>query len=563
MLRPLSPHRLTLLGIAALPLLPGGVVAAGDTLKQWREPADTLEHVMHAAGPAYTVLVSGPQVQGTGAFHLAHPDPTLPQRITLNPAISVAADTTLFFESRLGWATPVQIARAEVSTDNGANWTVVWSRAGTGDAGQGAYERVAVPLAAYAGRSVHIRFNYSWVFGSYYQQTETAFGWLIDDIQIGATYEVEPVAYSIGEPTALEQQMLEFINRARADAAAEAIRLRDTDDPDVVAAMAFFNVDKALLVAQFGQLPRHLPPLAPNARLIAAARLHSQDMLLNNFQDHYSSSNPPPPNRPGDPLGIRLQRQGYSLSRAAENVFSFARSAWHAYAAFNIDWGNGGNGTIGGMQNPPGHRLVIHGPDFREIGIGIIEGSGASVGPMLVTQDFANEDGRDRPFLTGVAWEDRNGNGFYDPGEGIGGMVVQVPGERFYAVTASAGGYAVPVSADGTYIVQFSGEGLPTWTTLVTVQNGNSVKLDYRLDQIPADPGQVVPARLEPIPGQPGQLRLTVFSGGRAPVLQSSTDLREWTWRLDVQPAPGVGGSFHFDLACPPTCSLFLRALVP
>src|SRR5687768_8674985 len=42
--------------------------------------------------------------------------------------------------------------------------------------------------------------------------------------------------YGIGEPTPEEQLYLECINRARANPSAEAIRLRDTTDPDIIAA---------------------------------------------------------------------------------------------------------------------------------------------------------------------------------------------------------------------------------------------------------------------------------------------------------------------------------------
>ena len=45
-----------------------------------------------------------------------------------------------------------------------------------------------------------------------------------------------------------------------------------------------------------------------------------------------------------------------------------------------------------------------------------------------------------------MVYQDTNGNGFYDPGEGIGGIRVDVTGATFFAVTSSSGGYSVPVA---------------------------------------------------------------------------------------------------------------------
>ena len=55
--------------------------------------------------------------------------------------------------------------------------------------------------------------------------------------------------------------------------------------------------------------------------------------------------------------------------------------------------------------------------------------------------------------LTGVAYHDANGNGQYDPGEGVAGATVTMDGGAYYAVTSASGGYALPlVNADGTNV---------------------------------------------------------------------------------------------------------------
>ncbi len=275
--------------------------------------------------------------------------------------------------------------------------------------------------------------------------------------------------YSIGNPTAEEQRYLEYINRARANPVAEGARLSNTNDPDVVGAIQQFGVNLALFQVQMDAIPA-TPPLAFNGKMIAAAREHAQDMLAHAFQDH--------PGTDGSDPGSRLLAQGYNWLAYGENVFSYALSVLYGHAAFEIDWG--GSVADGGMQTPPLHRQIIHSTTYREVGIGVVDGTNSRVGPQVVTQDFAIEQGGDHPFLTGVVYADENGNGVYDGGEGIGGVTVTVTGADYYAVSALSGGYTVPLPNDGVYSVTFSGAGLPELQKSVTVNNGQNVEADYR-----------------------------------------------------------------------------------
>ncbi len=271
--------------------------------------------------------------------------------------------------------------------------------------------------------------------------------------------------YAIGEPTDEEQLYLELINRARANPIAEAELLRTTADPEVLGAYAYFNVDLNMMAAQFAALGP-VPPLSLNARLSIAARLHSQDMLANNFQGHTSST--------GSNPGSRISAQGYNWVSYGENVYAASKSVWHGHAGFEVDWGNG----PGGMQSPAGHRLSIHNGSFREVGVGVANGVNGGVGPQLVTQDFATASGS-TPFVTGAAYYDFNGNNFYDLGEGIGGVTVTVSGANYYAVTANSGGYSVPVPGNGTYTVSFSAANLPVATRTAQVSGSKNVKVDF------------------------------------------------------------------------------------
>lgn len=276
--------------------------------------------------------------------------------------------------------------------------------------------------------------------------------------------------YSIGNPTDEEQYYVELINRARANPSAEGVRLATTTDPDVVSAISYFGVDLNMLVSEFSAIA-WAPPLSLSAGLTSSARGHSDWMFANAVQSHTGAS--------GSDPGTRITNAGYTWTTYGENIFSYATSVFDGHAGFQIDWGAG----TGGMQGPPrGHRSNIHSANFREIGVGIKNGSntvnGNTVGPELVTQDFATASGA-TPFVTGVVYYDRNGNNIYDPGEGIGGVTVTVQGSNYYAVSTTSGGYSVPVPlANATRSVTFAGPGLGL-TTNATISNLQNVKADY------------------------------------------------------------------------------------
>lgn len=288
--------------------------------------------------------------------------------------------------------------------------------------------------------------------------------------------------YSIGSPTDEEQLYLEYISRARANPPHEGWILATTTDPDVLAAYAYFGVDTNLMQSQFNAITSS-PPVAMNGQLMAAARGHSQDMFVNQYQGHTGTD--------GSSPGDRITAQGYNWYTYGENVYSYSESVFYGHAGFEVDWGPG----TGGMQVPPGHRLSIHNSTFREVGIGVVDGTNGSVGPQLVTQDFATSQSA-IPLITGVVYYDVNGNGFYDVGEGIGGVTVQVPGSTYFAITANSGGYAVPVTTNGNYAMTFSASGLTT-QRVATVTGLANVKVDY------------VPAYSAPVISGPNPAALT------------------------------------------------------
>ena len=296
--------------------------------------------------------------------------------------------------------------------------------------------------------------------------------------------------YSVGDPTDEEQLYLELLNRARANPTAEGVRLATLGnmDPNSLAAYQFFNVDLVKLQSDLAAFPP-LPPLALEPRLAQAARGHTQWMLANGIQAHEETSPAGSANVVNTTVD-RINASGYNFSSIGESVFAFAASVENGHAGFEVDWGNG----PGGVQDPPGHRLNNHTAAFREIGIGVLDGQNTvtninggvtnigKVGPQLVTFDFGSRPST-QPFVTGVAYYDLNGNHFYDPGEGIGGVNVSVSDNANFAVTANSGGYAVP-TVDGPQVVTFSGPSFPGISQAVQVTGGNNLKLDLVLTYV-------------------------------------------------------------------------------
>jgi Ca2+-binding RTX toxin-like protein len=131
------------------------------------------------------------------------------------------------------------------------------------------------------------------------------------------------------------------------------------------------------------------------------------------------------------------------------------------------------------LMNSPGHRTNLLNGTYREIGIGFEVGEYQGWQGAFVTQNFARSG--TGSFLTGVTYADRDGDRFYDPGEGLAGIsvrAVSATGQSYAATTMSAGGYDLALPA-GTYTVTLSGVGIATTTKQVVIGTSN-VKLDVK-----------------------------------------------------------------------------------
>ncbi|MCF7675864.1 MAG: CAP domain-containing protein [Akkermansiaceae bacterium] len=125
-------------------------------------------------------------------FHFGHnlnSSPTL----TLNRLFWGKAGASISFKSKLGYATPVQIARLQVRP-NGGTWTTLWSQAGSNGPGESAFNLRSQSLAAYAGQELEFRFVYEYVSGSYYPGSASGTGWFLDDITFSGLEELSPLS---------------------------------------------------------------------------------------------------------------------------------------------------------------------------------------------------------------------------------------------------------------------------------------------------------------------------------------------------------------------------------
>jgi len=242
-----------------------------------------------------------------------------------------------------------------------------------------------------------------------------------------------------------EQLAVELLNRARLDPAGEAARLGITDRAEVAAL----------------SLPDGpFQPLAPIAELRASGIAHSQWMLDTDTFSHTGAG--------GGSAGDRMADAGYEF-----------RGSW--------SWGEniayrGSTGTLnldeavyflhGALFRSDGHRANILNDTFREIGVGFVVGDFRGYNTAMETQNFATTGGRS--FLTGVAFEDANGDGVYSIGEGLSGVRFAIGGQS--QTSAAAGGYATRLDVSGRQVA--------TVTTAASVMRveldltGGNVKLD-------------------------------------------------------------------------------------
>jgi len=118
-----------------------------------------------------------------------------------------------------------------------------------------------------------------------------------------------------------------------------------------------------LVLLNHERTTRGLPALTLNDKARAVARTYSADMFARGFFSHIN----PEGKTPFD----RMKAGGVKYGSAGENL-ALAPTLQLAHT---------------GLMNSPGHRANILSPDYRTVGIGIVDG-----GPygLMVTQDFTD-----------------------------------------------------------------------------------------------------------------------------------------------------------------------------
>ncbi|MBI5766333.1 MAG: hypothetical protein HZA93_00950 [Verrucomicrobia bacterium] len=142
----------------------------------------------------YTVVQSIAAGAGASAYRLAHTTSRATQILQLPDTFLVGGGSpAISFLSRLGLATPIEVARVQISLDDEDTWIDLFTQTGSSDGAsstpastESAFVARSFPLAAYAGRTMRLRLTYA------IEQSGRAFlpdasnpiGWFIDNLTV-------------------------------------------------------------------------------------------------------------------------------------------------------------------------------------------------------------------------------------------------------------------------------------------------------------------------------------------------------------------------------------------
>lgn len=269
-------------------------------------------------------------------------------------------------------------------------------------------------------------------------------------------------------PTAEKQYMLELVNLVRTDPGAAAQRITSDLSPSTVETLKYYNVNLDSARQRISNVkPRQ--PLAWNDQLASAAQEHSDDMATKGYQSHTGSD--------GSSPDQRIERAGYKNRRKTlENAFAYAESVDQAMQAFTLDWGVPEHSHLRNMTDPDS----TDGDSLKEVGFGITNSSKPGFA-KVVTQDFGLRN-NSPTYLLGVAYNDKDHDRFYTPGEGQGGVEIDLTNDKGQTVSTSsgaAGGYQIPL-APGHYHLRALLNGQEIRDTDINIGSQN-MKVDFIL----------------------------------------------------------------------------------
>ena len=265
------------------------------------------------------------------------------------------------------------------------------------------------------------------------------------------------------EPTDEETLMLEMINRFRANPAAEADRIRKQSAS--IGAIKQYKVDVAMMHREISALAP-TAPLVMDLTLIKAARSHANYLIVNSTGGHTQQQGRR--GFTGAQPSDRALAAGHRGRGTAECVANGMRDVRNCLSGYLIDWGPGGEG---GMQAGRGHRKILSTADMRQIGVGNLP-----KGDRLV--NVCNLSGGSAPrYVGGVAYRDRNRNGLYDIGEGVGGVGVTAS-DGSATRSFKSGAYTLALRSTNAIVIAFDYQG--DRRSMRVVAGGENVKIDWR-----------------------------------------------------------------------------------
>ncbi|MFT4742060.1 MAG: Ca2+-binding RTX toxin-like protein [Yoonia sp.] len=254
--------------------------------------------------------------------------------------------------------------------------------------------------------------------------------------------------------TAAEQYLLELINRARLDPLSEAERYN-------------LDLNDGLNAGQIGDAP--LQVLAHNPLLSDASHSHSAWMLAADIFAHAGAG--------GSSAGERMSDAGFAFTGA----WSWAENLAWAGTTGTIDLDSAIAHHHEDLFRSAGHRANTFLSHIREIGIAQVEGAftrdGVAYSSSMLTKNFALSESD--VFVTGVAYTDLDGDGFYSIGEGQSDVTITAAGAS--DISADAGGYGIAITAQNSAAVTVSMGGAQIASLQMDVSDGNG-KLDVVTD---------------------------------------------------------------------------------
>ena len=186
--------------------------------------------------------------------------------------------------------------------------------------------------------------------------------------------------------------------------------------------------------------PSQLPPLAVNDALSVSSQVKADRMRTVGYADHLCGSTYCA-NRLAASAGYPLPLWWELNTNYIEAIWGSNEVAYPSPSTFLAS---------------PNHQSLFLKPARTDIGVGLATDTDSYFATHIAERDASLV----RPFATGVVFDDANGNGRMDVGEGVSGVTVSA-GTGLSTTTNGGGGWSLPVGAGG-YAVTASGAGFST-----------------------------------------------------------------------------------------------------